>query len=180
MNKKVSYAIIGAILGIPLSYYFQLEVVKYEMGGISGYIQHLDQITKYSSLLENVVLSVVIFAILGGVIGYFIDENEAKNDKIIGTGTGIEIVTGFFPLAWVLYFVTPIIEINGDKHKERWGTKFYPLSPGEYIIKISFPYMGKSECGANEIKVSLTENQQRKIVYNMPPWMFAKGSLKII
>ena len=92
--------------------------------------------------------------------------------------TGIEIKTGFFPLAWFLYFVKPTIEINGDKHKESWGTKLFPLSPGEYTVKISFPYFGISECGANEIKVSLAEGQTRKIVYNMPPWMFAKGSLK--
>ena len=94
--------------------------------------------------------------------------------------TGIEIKTGFFPLAWFLYFVTPIIEINGVKHKKKWGTTFFPLTPDKYMVKISFPYMGKSECGANEIDVSLSEGQTIKIVYNMPPWMFAKGSLKLI
>ena len=46
-------------------------------------------------------------------------------------------------------------------------------------MKISFPYMGKSECGANEIKVSLSEGQKRRIAYNMPPWMFSKGSIKL-
>jgi hypothetical protein len=93
--------------------------------------------------------------------------------------TGIEIKTGFFPLAWFLYFVTPTIEINGEKHKKKWGENFFSLSPGEYRVKISFPYMGKSECGANEIKGSLSEGQKRRIAYNMPPWMFSKGSIKL-
>jgi phosphotransferase system glucose/maltose/N-acetylglucosamine-specific IIC component len=81
MNKKVLFAIIGAILGIPLSYYFQSEMVQSKMGGIGGYIQHFDQIANNSNLLGNVVLSVVIFAVVGVVIGYFIDENEAKKAK---------------------------------------------------------------------------------------------------
>jgi hypothetical protein len=78
---KVLFAIIGAILGIPLSYYFQSEMVKIKIGGIGGYIQHFDRIANDSNLFGNVVLSVVIFAITGGVIGYFIDENETKKTK---------------------------------------------------------------------------------------------------
>ena len=81
MKKKVLFAIIGAILGIPLSYYFQSEMVKSKMGGIGGYLKNFDKIVDNSNLLGNVVLSVVIFAIIGGVIGYFIDENEAKKTK---------------------------------------------------------------------------------------------------
>ena len=92
--------------------------------------------------------------------------------------TGLEIKTGFFPLAWFLFFVTPIIEINGEKHKKKWGKTFFSLSPGEYIVKIYFSYMG-SKRGANEIKVSLSEGQNRRITYYMPPWMFAKGSIKM-
>jgi hypothetical protein len=93
--------------------------------------------------------------------------------------TGIEIKTGFFPLAWFLFFVTPTIEINGEKHNKKWGETFFSLPPGEYQVKISFPYFGKAECGANEIKVSLSEGQKRRVTYNMPPWILAKGSIKI-
>lgn len=78
MNKKVLFAIIGAVLGIPLSYYFQSELVKTKMGGVGGYLRHFDEITHNSNLLGNVFLSMVIFAIAGGVIGYFLDQNEAK------------------------------------------------------------------------------------------------------
>ena len=79
--RKVAFAIIGAILGIPLSYYFQSEMVKSKMGGIGGYLKNFDKILDNSDLIGNVILSVVIFALVGGLIGYFIDENEAKKTK---------------------------------------------------------------------------------------------------
>ena len=93
--------------------------------------------------------------------------------------TGVDIKTEFFPLAWFLFFVTPTIEINGVKHKQKWGESFFSLTPGEHLVKISFPYFGMNECGANEVKFSITEGQKRKINYNMPPWMFSKGSINI-
>ncbi|KAF0148030.1 MAG: hypothetical protein FD143_2973 [Ignavibacteria bacterium] len=79
--KKVTFAIIGAILGIPLSYYFQSEMVRSKVGGIGGYFKHFGDIVKDGNLLGNVILSVLIFAIIGGLIGYFIDKNEVKNQS---------------------------------------------------------------------------------------------------
>ena len=80
-NYKKKMAFSGAIVGIPLSYYFQSEIVKSKMGGVGGYLQNFDQILKNSDLSGNVVISIIFFAIVGGVIGYFIDENEAKKNK---------------------------------------------------------------------------------------------------
>ena len=78
---KATFAIYGAILGIPLSYYFQPEVVKNKVGGIGGYLQNFGEIVNNSNLLGNIIVSVVVFAIVGGVIGYFVNENEAKKEK---------------------------------------------------------------------------------------------------
>lgn len=93
--------------------------------------------------------------------------------------TGIEIKTEFFPLAWFLHFVTPIIEINGEKHKKKWGETFFSLPPGEYQVKISFPYLAMAECGANEITVPLSEGQKRIVKYYMPPWVMLPGNIKM-
>jgi hypothetical protein len=57
--------------------------------------------------------------------------------------TGIEVQTGFFPLAFFLFFCTPVIEINGQKNSKSWGTHFFELQPSEYNVKIYFSYMGK-------------------------------------
>ena len=92
--------------------------------------------------------------------------------------TGIEIKTAFFPIAWVLFFVKPVIEINDIKVKKPWGTGFFKLPAGVYIVKIHFNYLG-AECGANQIRVRLFEGQTVKISYYMPPWIFAKGIMKI-
>jgi len=94
--------------------------------------------------------------------------------------TGVEIKTGFFFLAWFLNFVKPVVEINGEKNTQKWGKSFFELRPGDYIIKVYFPYMGKAECGANQIMVRVIEGQTKKVHYKMPPWMLAKGSLKEI
>lgn len=93
--------------------------------------------------------------------------------------TGIQIKTGFFPLAWFLFFVTPTIEINGVRYKKSWGESFFELPPGEYHVRISFPYFGKAECGANEVNVLVSEGQSKRVTYNMPPWMLAKGIIRI-
>ena len=79
--KKTIFAIIGAILGIPLSYYFQSQIVQSKVGGIGGYLKNFGDIVKDGNLLGNVILSVVIFALVGGVIGYFIDKNASKSSN---------------------------------------------------------------------------------------------------
>ncbi|NQU84920.1 MAG: PspC domain-containing protein [Mariniphaga sp.] len=79
--KKVSFSIIGAILGIPLSYYFQSEMVRSKVGSIGGYLENFGDIVDNSDLLGNVIISIIVFALVGGVIGYFVDENEAKKTK---------------------------------------------------------------------------------------------------
>jgi phosphate/sulfate permease len=77
MKKAAIFAIIGAILGMPLSYYFQNELIRSKVS-IGGYIAHFSDVMEETELLTNVVLSVVIFAIVGGVIGYFIDRKKVE------------------------------------------------------------------------------------------------------
>lgn len=91
----------------------------------------------------------------------------------------LHIKTGFFPLAWFLFFVTPNIEINGNKYPKKWGEHPFEVAPGEYTVKISFPYFGMKECGANQVKVSVAEGETKRIKYNMPAWMFAKGKITV-
>lgn len=82
--RKVPFAILGAIIGVPLSYYFQPEMVRAKVGGMGGYLKNLGDIVNNKDLVGNIILSVVIFALVGGVIGYFVDENESKNTKVGG------------------------------------------------------------------------------------------------
>lgn len=82
LKKKISLSIFGAILGLPLSYYFQSEVVRNIVGGFGGYIKHFfDIIIKNSDFSINIIPSVVIFAVIGGIVGYFIDASKAKKSE---------------------------------------------------------------------------------------------------
>lgn len=80
-GKKLTFAFLGGILGIPLSYYFQPQMVQAKVGGMGGYLKNFGDIVDNSDLIGNVFLSVVIFALIGLVIGYFIDANETKSSN---------------------------------------------------------------------------------------------------
>ncbi|MBA2542829.1 MAG: hypothetical protein H0V17_24500 [Deltaproteobacteria bacterium] len=96
----------------------------------------------------------------------------------MATGT-IEIKTGFFPLAFLLFFCTPTIEIDGAPQRRSWGKSRFEVAPGTHRVKIYFKYLFKPQCGANEIDVTVAEGQVANVNYWMPPWMFSRGSLKV-
>jgi hypothetical protein len=93
--------------------------------------------------------------------------------------TGAEIKVGFFPLAFFLFACTPRIEIDGRVHKKYWGTHFFELPPGTHKITVYFRYLFKSRCGENSVSVNVPAGGVARVRYNMPPWMFAKGSLTV-
>jgi len=100
------------------------------------------------------------------------DSLEKKQQK-----TGVSIKTGFFPLAFLLYLCTPCIEIDGVVHKVRWGTHFFPLTPGRHVIKIYIYYL-LTRTGTNSIDIVVEEGVTDKIKYWMPPLIILKGSIK--
>lgn len=89
-NKKkvVIFGLLGALLGIPLSYYFQSDIIR-NYGGSSGMFGYLKNFTKtverYDQfvgngwdIVFNLFLSMVLFAILGGVTGYYLNKKQNK------------------------------------------------------------------------------------------------------
>lgn len=74
MNKTVVFTIVGAILGIPISYYFQPSIVQNKLT-LGQYLSNLPQILgdTTADFLTPVLLSCVICAIALGVVGYFMD-----------------------------------------------------------------------------------------------------------
>jgi hypothetical protein len=75
--KKIEFGIIGAILGLPLSYFFQPDIVQSKVGGIGGYIKEFGGILKHDDLLSNVIFAVIVFAVIGFIIGGFVDKNAS-------------------------------------------------------------------------------------------------------
>ena len=93
--------------------------------------------------------------------------------------TGIEVKAGFFLLAFFLFFCTPRIEIDGAVHKKSWGTHFFEVAPGRHEVAVYFRYLFMAQCGRNSVSVDVAQGAVTRVRYNMPPWMFAKGSLKV-
>lgn len=114
-------------------------------------------------------------------MGFEEELNQVIKETHQVTGKGkIMINTDFFGLAWFLYFVTPIIEINGKQIRRSWGDSQFELDPGNYTIRIYFPYFFMTECGANSVKLQIEEGKSKKVTFYMPGWMLAKGRMNVI
>ena len=93
--------------------------------------------------------------------------------------TGIEVATGFFPLAFFLFACTPVTVINGQPISNYWGTRFYDLPPGHYHITIYFSYVFMSQCGRADVAVTVNPGDIRRVSYYMWPLMFIPGSISV-
>ncbi len=78
IKYTIIFSLIGAILGLPLSYYFQSEIIKRKVGGIGGYIKHFDEILNDKDLLLNVIFGIIVYGLIGFIIGYFMDNINAS------------------------------------------------------------------------------------------------------
>tara|TARA_R110002012_G_scaffold322018_1_gene553724 strand:- start:27442 stop:27894 length:453 start_codon:yes stop_codon:yes gene_type:complete len=82
-SRMVTFGLFGALLGIPFSYYFQSVAIKNLMG-MFNYLRNLsDVVDGYNGfignsedIIFNIVLSIVVFTLVCGIIGYFMDKRE--------------------------------------------------------------------------------------------------------
>ncbi len=91
--------------------------------------------------------------------------------------TGIEVTTGFFPLAIFLFFCTPVIEIDGHSSRHRWGTCAFDVDPGSHHVRIWFPYLFWTRCGEAGIDVTVVPGRTTRVRFYMPPLVFLPGSI---
>lgn len=91
--------------------------------------------------------------------------------------SGLEVNTTFFPLQWILYFVKPTVEINGQVHVVPWGRQFAPLAPGQYHVRIYYSYMFGPASMA-ETPVQIYENHVTGLEYSAALWTFMPGTIR--
>lgn len=77
--RKALFTIFGAIIGLPMSYYFQSEMLRAKVS-LASYIEHLDRMTKYEGVAGNILFSIVIFSVVGFLIGSYLDSKAPKNE----------------------------------------------------------------------------------------------------
>lgn len=75
--------LIGLIIGVPLSYYFQTDWIQNATGSIAGYFEYLGNATQNKisenqakNLGSNILTSVIIFGIVGLLIGVIISRTK--------------------------------------------------------------------------------------------------------
>jgi hypothetical protein len=85
----------------------------------------------------------------------------------------------FFPLAWVLYLVTPNVSINRHPTRRPWGRHMFDLAPGTYELHVSFPYMFSDRCGPATLNVPVYEGYATMVRYEAPFFMFSDGSMHV-
>ncbi|MFC5623446.1 hypothetical protein [Algoriphagus winogradskyi] len=88
-GKTLTFALFGTLIGIPLSYYFQPEVVQNWRGGsgVFGYLKNfLSMVEEYDrlvgngwALVQNMLLAIVVTTLIGGAIGYYLDKKNKTN-----------------------------------------------------------------------------------------------------
>jgi hypothetical protein len=96
------------------------------------------------------------------------------------TPTGIEVRAKFFPLALLLLLFPPTVEINGQAHPAKWGTTFFPGTPGTVTVKAYFKYLFLfPQCNKAEIQVTVAPGQVAKVSYKARWLIFLPGKISV-
>jgi len=93
----------------------------------------------------------------------------------LGTGSRLNIHTGFFPLAWILFFTGPVIIIDGVEVGRKWGNQVLDLAPGVHTIHIHTRYLW--DVGSVDQQFQIAPGQQINVSYDTPFWMFSPGKI---
>ncbi len=92
----------------------------------------------------------------------------------------LELTTGFFPLAFILYAVTPVLTLNGQAWRQAWGNSVYDLPPGEHHLHVCFPYLFQDQCGPASLMVPIYAGHVSRVKYDAPFFMFSNGTMQVL
>ena len=93
------------------------------------------------------------------------DQSASETLKSV---TGIVVTTSYNPLTFLFSLCTPIIEIDGEPYRTKWGYNFFDRPPGKYNVKVYCELFFNSQLGANDMTINLEANEVVKIKFSMP------------
>ena len=105
-------------------------------------------------------------------------ENQPASETLKSI-TGIVVTTNYNPMAFLFALCTPIVEIDGEPYRTKWGYNFFDRPPGKYNVKVYCKYLFYSQCGANDMTINLDANEVIKIKFNMPLTVFSRGDIRM-
>jgi hypothetical protein len=93
----------------------------------------------------------------------------------------INLVTKFFPLAFILYFFPPRVEVDGGPAQRlKWGANSVQVAPGAHHLVVYFPYLFiMPRAGKAEVDVSVEEGQTVTVTYKAPWLVFLAGKITV-
>lgn len=100
-------------------------------------------------------------------------ENDARETA------RIIVSAGFFPLAFIYAFFTPTITLNGRAERRPWGTHAFDVTPGDYAVSVSYPWLFVQECGKNSVRFTISAGQIKTVTYRAGLIRYLPGSIRI-
>lgn len=93
----------------------------------------------------------------------------------------INLITKFFPLAFLLYLFPAYVEVDGGpRQKVGWGTTQLQVAPGQHHLAIYFPYMIIiRRAGESQVDVNVQEGQTVTVQYKAPWLVFLSGKTAV-
>lgn len=88
----------------------------------------------------------------------------------------LQLETTFFPLMWVLYLVSTVVELNGQRVKRPWGRSSWQLAPGPYVLRVGFNYIF-GPMGWGQRQIMIYPGQTTALRYSAPAIIFLSGEL---
>ncbi|AEV83276.1 hypothetical protein ACWT_2254 [Actinoplanes sp. SE50] len=92
-------------------------------------------------------------------------------------GATIAVTMRFAPLAFLLGFFTPVLEIDGRNVPATWGRVSTPVALGEHHVHVHVPSLLPSRLGAAETTVVALPGRTAELEYRAPMLAFLRGAL---
>lgn len=109
------------------------------------------------------------------------NQSQPQSGYGVGQPMGrIELNLSFFPLAFILFLVTPIVAINRQPQPRPWGRHAFDLPAGQYEVFAAFPYMFSDRCGPAQLIVPVYAGYVTVVTYEAPFFMFSNGTMRIV
>ena len=94
-------------------------------------------------------------------------------------GSRLVLTASYSLLAYIYYFVTPTITINGQPTRRPWGTHVFDVPPGGYEVSVSYPWVFAQECGKNTVRLTLQPGETRTVHYRAGLIRYLPGSIRV-
>jgi hypothetical protein len=102
-----------------------------------------------------------------------------NNDTRTKNSSWVELTIAHSPLAFIYRLFVPTVTINGTKERRPWGIHTIELSPGDYDISVSYPWILSKECGKNSVHISLGAGDTRKVKYRAGFIRYLPGTITV-